>query len=183
MKCPIKIRRRIWKNIAATQAFQEAWHALNLVRHFSSENMRHPYLSCLWTSVCVSYGRPFTHNNNVGPIDESLLPSGWLEFHKLLMAMRNKLCGHVDHQTTTDDGKFIIQAAIVSSNGELIGSARFGYPSPEYIKDMQSGIKALIEIYDQEWRRVFLSQFSTGTVPPGRNQINLSESDELFVNP
>lgn len=137
---------------------------------------------CLWTSLVVSYGRPFTHNNKIGPIRTDLVPEKQKRLHKLLWNMRNKICGHTDHETVLDNGEPLLTAKIEKIDGLIRASFAGGRPNHTYLTDILELISSVKKACELEWRDRLNKIIPHQSFPIGKYVISLSEqSDDLFL--
>ncbi len=184
IEAPIKQRRRLWKYIAALTALQEAeegiaYIATRLGNHDENDSL----VNCLWTGVVSSYCRPFTHNNNVGPIDIGIVPEGKKrKVHDVLWAMRNKLAGHTDHKTKLDDGSPMFPIAIEMIDGELCAHCSGARPDVVVAPDVLMLVKYVKEACAKRWPELVREITPVENLPLGRLNINLAKDDDsLFT--
>lgn len=181
---PIKERRRLWKYIAAISAFQEAEEGVSYIAtQIGTGASNDSLVNCLWTGVVSSYCRPFTHNNDVGPIDINLVPEGKKrKLHDALWSMRNKLCGHVDHEAKLDRGYPVLPVAVEMINGELCSHCPGARPDISIAPDILTLITYMKGACTKKWPQILKKISPTEDLPNGKLRINLSkENDEVFL--
>jgi len=172
----IKKRRRIWKYVMAVHAFNEADLVAGLLGNMG-EGIEDQRIPPLWTALVVSYCRPFTHNNNVGPIDISYIPKEYRRTHDMLWGMRNSICGHNDHEETLDDGSPLLEAIIYKDLDGIGAWNPGGRPSVVRLPDVLSHIHRVRKIYDDHWKYLLKKELDIEDLSMGEHIINLSEDE------
>jgi len=83
----------LWKLFYAGQCFMHAQKAAEYVlRNENEEN--NSVLYPLITAVYVLYGKPFLRNDSVGRLDEAIIPTEYLDWHRTFLKHRNKTYAH-----------------------------------------------------------------------------------------
>ena len=87
--------RLLWKMFYAYQCFRRAEAA---AQHILDERLEQssPLFYPLVTSVYVLYGKPFKFARGVGQLGKEMIPSDYLELHRLLLQHRDQLYAHTD---------------------------------------------------------------------------------------
>lgn len=180
MNAPFKIRKRVWKYVQACKAFDDAETMATLLLRVeqSTENLvEAPF----WTALVVSYGRPFTHNQGVGPIDVNLVPPKHMKLHTMLIAFRNKVSGHIDHTVKFDAGQDINSAHIRWVDGEIVASTSVSRPHAEILPAVIELCQLMKTAAKNEWRSMYEKVPGAEVVFTDRKTISLrDDSDAVF---
>jgi hypothetical protein len=90
--------RGIKRLLLATQDMAEARGAVEFLN--SSTHLNSNVRRALETAIPVAYSRPWGKANTIGALGDHWLPEtpGWLELHRALIVIRNKVYAHTDEE-------------------------------------------------------------------------------------
>jgi hypothetical protein len=98
-RLPLARRLEFWGYQHAALTFDDAAKIAVYLLDHREFPLKYP----LVVSLYVLYGRPFKQRKNVR-IPEGLVPSEYMEEHRFLVALRDKLFAHVDVEGLPEDG-------------------------------------------------------------------------------
>lgn len=119
-----KLRKRLARYQFAMAAFNSCKRAVVLLQSGQFPR-RHPANEHLFTSLVVTYFRPFTENCGMGALKVDDIPPESLKLHNLLKRLRNETFGHTDATTSFDTGEKTNRLMLeVEPGGVHFGSSR-----------------------------------------------------------
>lgn len=95
--------KSLWRDLFALGAMSDAARFLVQIEESIRSNDSRPKWP-LWISFIVTYSKPFTSNDDIGPISTKAIPQDLKELHNAFTKTRDVLYGHTNPFETLEDG-------------------------------------------------------------------------------
>lgn len=160
MNIPFEERKLFARYYHAHDCFKQAIDSCLFILGYSNPDKNKLYYFIL-TAFCVTYCKPFTKNDSIGKISESIVPKDKIHIHKEILNFRNKAIAHLDLDGKVDSlNEYInyIQLHVVNNEASWRGAALI--PHIILFEEYKSLCELLMEIC-----RKHIDEFSNKYLP------------------
>ena len=175
-----KKRKQFARYQFAIAAFNSSKRAVELLQAGEFPHT-HPANEHLFTSLVVTYFRPFTENCGIGPLKEEEIPPGSKKIHCLLKRLRNETFGHTDALTEFDTGEKTNRLMLEVETGAVhFSSSRISFGS-DILSELSSHLDRMIDVCERGLDSIY-EEFDLSSLPIGDFIVNIEkDSDELLI--